>query len=122
SGLSVLAQLLRLDLLGRPEMIGEPMGGRKAQAAEAAAAEEASNLVTLPWTKGPPSQQAAGGLPGLQSRLADWTGWAPANVPGAPTPAPVAAPVEDEQDLPLSVILDEHGSHASSILAGREIG
>ena len=124
SGLSVLAQLLRLDLLGRPELIGEAMGTRKAvQPVEPPSAEEPSNLVTLPWTKGAPAQPPAGaGLPGLQSRLADWTGWAPANPEAAPAPAADAPAEEEQQDLPLSVILDENGSNSSSIYAGREIG
>jgi DNA helicase HerA-like ATPase len=37
-------------------------------------------------------------------------------------PAITIAAGRQEQDLPLSVILDENGSNASSILAGREIG
>jgi energy-coupling factor transporter ATP-binding protein EcfA2 len=56
--------------------------------------------------------------------LADWTGW------GGASPVPFAAPVpvtlppssNDDDDLPLSVILDENGSRNSSIVAGREIG
>jgi energy-coupling factor transporter ATP-binding protein EcfA2 len=120
SGLSVLAQLLRLDLLGRPEPFGEGSAGRKAAAVDAAASEDAGNLVALPWAKGSPAP-ASSGLPGLQSRLADWTGWASgSNAPaGPPSQEP---PAEEEQELPLSVILDENGSNASSILAGREIG
>ena len=125
SALSVLAQLLRLDLLGRPELIGEAMGTRKASPAiEQLPLEEPSNLVTLPWTKGPPTQTASG-LPVLQSRLADWAGWTPANADAPPAQAPLATPEPDEeeqQDLPLSVILDENGSNNSSIYAGREIG
>jgi hypothetical protein len=37
-------------------------------------------------------------------------------------PAPAEMPAEEDHDLPLSVILDENGSHSSSIIAGREIG
>jgi len=122
SGLSVLAQLLRLDLLGRPEAFGEVIGGRKAAAIEVVSPEDGGNLVALPWAKGPPAAvPAGGGAPGLQSRLADWTGWASGNNAPAGPPSQLPA-VEDEQDLPLSVILDENGSNASSILAGREIG
>jgi len=125
SGLSVLAQLLRLDLLGRPEAFGDSPAGRKAVAAvDVAPAEDAGNLVALPWAKGPPTQAPAGsGAPGLQSRLADWTGWASgSNAPAAGMPPQQSTGEEDQQDLPLSVILDENGSNASSILAGREIG
>lgn len=57
---------------------------------------------------------------GPATTLADWTGWATSGpLPVSPTPADA---VDDEQDLPLSVILDENGSNASSLLAGREIG
>ena len=119
SGLSVLAQLLRLDLLGAPMPMGEAPARRRA--VEMPEPVEQSNLVTLPWAKAPPEPPRDGhSLPSLQSRLADWTGWTSG---GAPAPAPTIAAGEDEQqDLPLSVILDEHGSHVSSILAGREIG
>lgn len=119
SGLSVLAQLLRLDLLGAPMPMGEAPARRRA--AEMSEPAEQSNLVTLPWAKAPPEAPRDGySLPSLQSRLADWTGWTSG---GPPAPAPADAAGEDEQqDLPLSVILDEHGSHVSSILAGREIG
>jgi len=122
SGLSVLGQLLRLDLLAGPMPMGEIPAKRRGAEASADAVEQ-SNLVTLPWAKGPPPQLGDAqprdgfGLPSLQSRLADWTGWASSG------PAvPAQAPVDEDQDLPLSVILDEHGSNASSILAGREIG
>jgi hypothetical protein len=123
SGLSVLGQLLRLDLLGRTDTFGEGVPGRKAVVADNAPSEDAGNLVALPWAKGPLAPAPAGsGAPGLQSRLADWTGWASgSNAPaGPPSPHPLAE--EEQQDLPLSVILDENGSNASSILAGREIG
>lgn len=120
SGLSVLGQLLRLDLLGGAVSLGDPPAKRRAVEAPAEVAER-GNLVTLPWAKGPPEAPPRDGfsLPSLQSRLADWTGWSSGN-PAAP---PLGeAPAEDEQDLPLSVILDENGSNSSSILAGREIG
>ena len=55
------------------------------------------------------------------SPVADWTGWAPSpqDVP-AVVPA-AAAEAAQEEDLPLSVILDENGEGAGSILAGRMI-
>ena len=123
SGLSVLAQLLRLDLLGAPMPMGEAPPRRRGVEAPVETMEQ-SNLVTLPWAKGSPEVQPRDGysVPSLQSRLADWTGWTSAS-PAAPAPLPApAAPTEEEQELPLSVILDEHGSNSSSILAGREIG
>ncbi|MBN9259913.1 MAG: ArsR family transcriptional regulator [Alphaproteobacteria bacterium 64-6] len=122
SGLSVLGQLLRLDLLAGPMPMGDIPAKRRGVEAPLESAEQ-SNLVTLPWAKGPPPLPAEApprdgfSLPSLQSRLADWTGWSSSN-PGGPAPAAG----EDEQDLPISVILDEHGSNSSSILAGREIG
>jgi hypothetical protein len=119
SGLSVLGQLLRLDLLGGAMPMGEvPMKRRSAEAP--AEPDERGNLVALPWAKGPPLPGDAPSrdgfsLPSLQSRLADWTGW-------ASTSATAEVPAEEDHDLPLSVILDENGSNSSSIFAGREIG
>ncbi|HEX4892506.1 MAG TPA: ATP-binding protein, partial [Hyphomicrobiaceae bacterium] len=58
-------------------------------------------------------------LPGTSaaSPLADWTGWGGGGfAPGTEDKTP------DDEDLPLSVILDENGSNTSSILAGRELG
>ncbi len=103
SGLVAMVQLLRLDLLGRPAP----------RAADSAAdgPVDLSRIIT-------PAVATAG----PSTLLADWTGWAAAGVPEpVPTPLPNAAP-EEPEDLPLSVILDENGSNASSILAGREIG
>jgi energy-coupling factor transporter ATP-binding protein EcfA2 len=87
-----LVQLLRLDLFGR--------GPRNAVAAQP---EEAG-------------QAPAGGMEPVPPLMAgpyaaDWTGW-------GPSPAGVAAP---KDDLPLSVLLDEVGDGAGSILAGRAL-
>jgi hypothetical protein len=58
-------------------------------------------------------------LPGTSaaSPLADWTGWGGGGLPPASEDK-----TPDDEDLPLSVILDENGSNTSSILAGREVG
>jgi len=100
SGLVSIVQLLRLDLLARPAArIAEPV------APIDAAARPDAEMFT------PPPLSATGPV----SPIADWTGWGSA-------PAPTPETVSEEEELPLSVILDENGSNASSILAGREIG
>jgi Helicase HerA, central domain/AAA ATPase domain len=88
-----LAQLLRLELFGRS------INARVPPASELAAAEAAPE---------PPLG------PGYPAAAADWTGWGP-----APWGAPV--PAGKEADLPLSVLLDETGDAAASILAGRAL-
>ncbi len=99
SGLSAMIQLLRLDLLGRA-------GSR----IEAAAIDTgiASN----------PSPAEATGIDASFSPASG----VPARLDGADVAADIPPAAEEEEDLPLSVILDENASNASSILAGREIG
>jgi GTPase SAR1 family protein/Txe/YoeB family toxin of Txe-Axe toxin-antitoxin module len=108
SGIAAIIQLLRLDLLGRPVL----------RVDNAAAGHGVA--------------QAAGGQPFpaispeyasiIGSQLADWMGW-PTSQPAPVASPPAARPQQDEEEnLPLSVILDENGSNASSIIAGREIG
>jgi len=95
SKLVVTAQLLRLDLFGfgAPAPAGEGAGSRQR------ARQETSN--------------GADGLAVYQ----------PAGAAAAlPAPDPTAEPVfTDEDELPLSVILDENGGDGSSIVAGREL-
>lgn len=101
SSLVLIVQLLRLDLLGR-QVPGKAGNGIQTLTVVHDAAEASS---PPPLDGLPPATQAVG------HALADWTGW------GASAPA---TPEEDE--LPLSVILDENASGASSIIAGRETG
>jgi GTPase SAR1 family protein len=109
SGLISMVQLLRLDLLGRP-----------APRAEAAAAEE---VLARPAQAVAPVQPVASPAPGSVEPApmrgpswADWTGWGPGAAASAePTPA-------NDDELPLSVILDENGDNTASIHAGRELG
>lgn len=109
SGLISVVQLLRLDLLVR----SAPRPAETAPSIDAVPADLGSMVTPALNPSGPASP------------LADWTGWGPN---GAPSPQPLVSPPtassanEEEEDLPLSVILDENGSNASSILAGREIG
>ena len=105
SSLVLIVQLLRLDLLGRqvPGKVGSSVHtltvvhDAAETSADPSAAGEAPAAV--------PSNRTSFG-----HALADWTGW------GASAPA---TPEEDE--LPLSVILDENAG-TSSIIAGRETG
>ncbi len=101
SSLAAIIQLLRLDLLGRPTLRVDNT--------------QATSIV-------PQRPVGAVASPALPSGAADWSGWGPTpELPAvaADSATPAAA---EEEDLPLSVILDEHGSDSSSILGGREIG
>ena len=102
SSIASLMQLLRLDLLARPTL--------RVDNTQAAAA----SALPVPTTARASSAQS--GQP------ADWSGWGQLDAQATPTAAPAESGDPDEQDLPLSVILDENGSGASSIFAGREIG
>jgi hypothetical protein len=91
-----LAHLLRLDLLGRNLHGADPV----AAAAPAAAAEpDAKPTPGLP----PP-------LPMAGPHAADWTGWGSGGLSADP-----------KEDIPLSLLLDETGDGATSILAGRAL-
>ncbi len=98
SDLPPLIQLLRLDLLGR--------GSRTVAQANA------------PAEPGTTNQPTDGSLPATPPPLltgpyaADWTGWGSSG--GVPAP-------DLKDDLPLSVLLDEQGDGAGSILAGRAL-
>jgi hypothetical protein len=87
-----LAQLLRLELFGRS------LNGKATGQSE------------------PPPEATAEllGAMGYAPSAADWTGW------GA-TAAGASMPAGKDADLPLSVLLDETGDAAASILAGRAL-
>lgn len=95
-----LVHLLRLDMLGRSLRPGE--------AAAAPAAEPVDAAQTA--TAGPPSSQPPP-IPMKGPYAADWTGWDTA----------AAASADPKEDIPLSLLLDETGDGASSILAGRAL-
>jgi energy-coupling factor transporter ATP-binding protein EcfA2 len=98
SDLPSLIQLLRLDLLGR--------GGRAAAQAALPESEAAPvGVNTGDATPATPPPLMAG------PHTADWTGWGSSGLPPAPP--------DVKDDLPLSVLLDEAGDAANSILAGR---
>ncbi len=99
SDLPPVIQLLRLDLLGRGARVLAQAGQQPETPAEAMAAGE-----SMPVTSTAPS------MPG--SYAADWTGWG--STGGTPAP-------DVKDDLPLSVLLDESGDAANSILAGRAL-
>jgi Helicase HerA, central domain/AAA domain len=88
-----LAQLLRLEQFGRS------LNGKAASEPHAAQAEAAAEPATGH---------------GYPAAAADWTGWGPA-------PWGTPGPAGKEADLPLSVLLDETGDAAASILAGRAL-
>ncbi len=102
SNLITIIQLLRLDLLGR----ALPRSAKVALDGDAVAI---ARDVTTPALVAalPANSEAAATSP-------TWTAqW------GEPTGEPLAA---NDDELPLSVILDENGSSGTSILAGRQMG
>jgi GTPase SAR1 family protein len=105
SGLVLMVHLLRLDLLGRPLPGKHGSVVPALTVLEGGANTDAGQDASSAPQRGLPAASYMGG-----SALADWTGWGAA-----------AASTAEEDELPLSVILDENAS-ASSIHAGREIG
>jgi hypothetical protein len=118
SGLLSVAQVLRLDhvmrpVTGRASPVEATLAAPQGTAAAGLALAEAATTTAEP-TAPAPAQAAAEDAPAPWSPapyLADWTGW------GAAAAEPVPA---NDDELPLSVILDENGSDERSILAGRE--
>ena len=116
SGLISIVQILRLDLLGRtpPRAGAGPLQAEMAAPQLGAPSEpvvipfDGSQVLDQPeYTREIPSTSQTAGAP-----WADWTGW------GAPPPD--SSPANDDE-LPLSVILDENAD-GTSIVAGRESG
>jgi energy-coupling factor transporter ATP-binding protein EcfA2 len=119
SSMVPIVQLLRLDLLGRgappaelaiaPPVPLEPAAPATDQ--DAAAPEK-------PVTPSPTGKDHAPAVAPVAAKTgwswADWIGWGSSSPPEAP-------PANDDE-LPLSVILDEGGDNARSIYAGRETG
>ena len=126
SALGAIVQLLRLDLVNRN--VTKVDGASKANMA--AVVEAASAAFSFAAPMGSIGQSAAPApapistlpsSPFVSSPAAEWTGW---TTPSAErTLVPVAASGDPgvEEDLPLSVILDENGEGAGSIIAGRMI-
>ncbi|HUS97429.1 MAG TPA: helicase HerA-like domain-containing protein, partial [Hyphomicrobiaceae bacterium] len=141
SSLISVIQLLRLDLMGRglpapktkqvtapPSQItyaGEtpeyaPLNGARPDSGAGSVVDFDAAYAQSPQLApgdpagltGPHAEPDNGANPG--SRWADWLGW---NTSAAKQPQPVPA---NDDDVPLSVILDEGGTNANSILAGRE--
>ncbi len=100
SNLICIVQLLRLDLVsGRPLPKPATSGGEAGPAFTAAAAAARDEQHTQPTGTGTWTQ---------------WTGDAPAQINDAEA--------ANDDELPLSVILDETGSNGESIVAGRQTG
>ncbi len=134
TGLNAFAQLLRLDLLGRVapksddhfaaanghgvSAHGHGMPpGRDAAAGASVASSAQPAAAGAAWT-------------GESAPQADWVGWPGGYVPAVgqslqPSPAapPAAGDGAEDEELPLSVLLDEGGGDGMrSILAGRQSG
>ena len=137
SALSAIVQLLRLDLVNRnvTKIDGATkanmtavfdaasnafsLGGTGIASIGQSSTPNIAPVVTNPAPTSTPMPMLVGGFAG--SPAADWTGWATAPLDasvGAPVPTPDG---QVEDDLPLSVILDENGEGAGSIIAGRMI-
>jgi GTPase SAR1 family protein len=141
SGLASLIQLLRLDLFQRN--VQKVEGASKValstvmEAASTAFHGSGIGNITLATIGGPavtshaelPRNDAplAGVSPtdtlmsfnGAAAATADWTGWGGLPPPVLATPQSDVADGDKSEDLPLEVILDEHGDRHGSILAGR---
>ena len=121
SGMLPIVQMLRLDqrTVSRALAVHQDTAAAVTThvwPASLAGAREADN------GSDPSTSHATNGS-AMANLLADWTGWAGLTPqPAMPQPMPSSATPGEEDDLPLSVILDENGSGASSIVAGREIG
>lgn len=121
SSLSLIVHILRLDLLGQPLM----SKGLKDTALKFTSHPEIpSSLVEdinqqfLP--SAPESQSHLPAMiPGEKTATssgapwADWLGWG--NAPSLPSPP------ADNDDVPISILLDENGCNTNSIFAGREL-
>ncbi len=125
SGLISIVQLLRLDLLGRPL----PHMTRKNDTAPTLVEAgqdltaltvppaDSSDLMTTTSNVTPlrPGENTAtsSGAP-----WADWLGW---NSGAVPPPTDNDPTPDNDDELPLSVLLDENGDNVNSIFAGREL-
>ena len=131
SSLSAIVQLLRLDLVNRNvtkiDVTSKANMAAVVEAASSAFSFASTSITSIGTSLVAPIVQSHELPPPLpsgsfaSSPVADWTGWAPSSqdVPTINPPASAESP--QEEDLPLSVILDENGEGAGSILAGRMI-
>ena len=108
SGLVTIVSLLRLDLLGRSPGRIEPAGFEQARAILARAANAAADPM-------PAVTVADAGARVPVPAAPEFSSWGPGAV------EPIQAPANDDE-LPLSVILNEGGDNVNSITAGRPHG
>ncbi len=124
SGLISIVQVLRLDLLGRPAFQPSGKGAQRDADGRTSSLPATSNLALIE-----DDAATAGPMPGDQeptvrtspdtavssgSPWADWLGWNNSAVPPTPTP-------DNDDEVPLSVLLDENGDNVNSIFAGRQL-
>ncbi len=122
SGMLPMVQLLRLDLMGRTGARSEPAPKPAAEAKQPMPAEPSDAEIEPGIQSGAKpgvtdrtaDRRSIGEVPVARSTWADWIGWG-SSTPHEPLPA-------NDDELPLSVILDEGGDNAKSIFAGRETG
>jgi GTPase SAR1 family protein len=111
SSLSPIIQLLRLDLLGRPAPRPEPA----VEAPEAPSPVHAMTAALAAALTPDPADEPVAASPASATggAWADFTGWGAEQAKSLPA---------NDDDVPLSVLLDENGDNANSILAGRQTG
>src|SRR5262249_23571079 len=108
SGMLPLIQILRLDLLGRPGLRSDP--AKQVDTAKLPASMETASqpepdeaAASQPPEAVRPVDPSVPEAPVARSRWADWIGWGASSQP-EPMPA-------NDDELPLSVILDEGGNN-----------
>jgi GTPase SAR1 family protein len=123
SALSPIIQLLRLDLLGRPQSgrqeapeapVYEPLAPMTPQAMTETLAAALAPESVPGSADGAPAINDATSVASAGSAWGDWTGWGGSD-------AAKSMPANDDE-VPLAVLLDENADNTSSILAGRQTG
>ncbi len=123
SALSPIIQMLRLDLLGRPQPSRqeapeapsyEPLAPMTPQAMTETLAAALAPESTPASPDGVPGMTDATSMASAGSSWGDWTGWGGSD-------AAKSMPANDDE-VPLAVLLDENADNANSILAGRQTG
>jgi len=124
SALVSIIHVLRLDLLGQQL----PVGNAKPRAGLPVAGEGANlslvedinqqfvPVVPEPHAVSPAMTPGENTATSSGAPWADWLGWS-----NAPPPPPPPPPADNDDEVPISVLLDENGDNVNSIFAGREL-